>query len=192
MIFARKDDADRVMKVLSKRFGKYGLTVHPEKTRLIDFRNAKNFELQKQAKAGDVVQMKGRPETFDLFGFTHYWGKTIKGYWAVRRKTMKSRFVRSIQSIEQWCRANRHKPIREQWEELCAKIRGHYAYYGLTGNSRSLSNFHHLVERCWRKHLERRNRNREMTWHRFHQILKQYPLPYPKIIHKGRMEERRT
>jgi hypothetical protein len=124
IVFAKKDDADRVMKVLSKRFEKYGLTVHPDKTRLIDFRNVYNFELLNQAKAEGKVRPKGRSETFDLLGFTHYLGKTTNGSWMVRRKTMKSRFARSLQAIEQWCRANRHKPIREQWKELCAKFGG--------------------------------------------------------------------
>ena len=193
IVFSWKYDADRVMKVLSKRFERYGLTVHPKKTKLVDFRNANNFELQKQAQAGHAVQVKGRPETFDFLGFTHYWGKNHNDKLVVRRKTTKSRLARSIQAIEQWCCANRHKPIREQWEKLCAKIRGHYAYYGLTGNSQSLSNFHQQIERCWRKHLERRNREKGMTWHRFRQILAHYPLPRPKIVHKCKMSgERRT
>ena len=191
IIFAWEYDAKRVLKVLPKRFGKYGLAVHPEKTKLVDFRNARNFELQMQANAGQKVQAKGRPETFDLLGFTHYWGRSINGHPAVRRKTMKSRLARSIQAIEQWCRENRHLPVREQWEKLCEKVRGHYAYYGITGNNRSLSNFRHEVERCWRKHLERRNRNKDMTWNRFRQILKQHPLPFPKIVHKGKLNEER-
>ena len=193
IVFAWEYDAKRVMKVLPKRFGKYGLTVHPEKTKLVDFRNANNFELQKAAETGFKVQEKGRPETFDLLGFTHYWSRTPEGHWAVRRKTMKSRLARSIQAIEQWCRANRHITIREQWEKLCMKMQGHYAYYGLVGNFRSLRNFHLQAERSWRKHLERRNREKGMTWHQFRQILKKYPLPRPKIVHMGKLnEERRT
>jgi len=88
IVFAWEYDAKRVMKVLPKRFGKYGLTVHPEKTKLVDFRNANNFELQKAAETGFKVQEKGRPETFDLLGFTHYWSRTAGGDWAVGRETM--------------------------------------------------------------------------------------------------------
>lgn len=164
--------------------------VHPEKTKLVDFRNVNNFELRRQAETDTALQTRGKPETFDLLGFTHYWGRTLKGSWAVRRKTMKSRLARSIQGIEQWCRGNRHKPIREQWEKLCEKVRGHYAYYAITGNSQSLSNFLQQVERTWRKHLERRNREKDMTWKQFHLILKRYPLPRPKIVH-GRLDDKR-
>lgn len=192
IVFEQKYDADRVMDVLSKRFEKYGLTVHPEKTKLVDFRNANNFEFRRQAESDPALQARGRPETFDLLGFTHYWGRTLKGSWAVRRKTMKSRLARSIQSIEQWCRGNRHKPMREQWEKLCEKVRGHYAYYAITGNSQSLSNFLQQVERTWRKHLERRNREKDMTWKQFHLILKRYPLPRPKIVHGRSDDKRRT
>jgi len=112
-----------------------------------------------------------------------YWGKTRKGKWAVSRKTMKSRLARSIQNIRQWCRKNRHKPVREQWEKLKAKVKGHYAYYGITGNFRSLGNFLNLVERQWRHWLNCRNRENSMIWEKFKLLLERYPLPLPQIIH---------
>ena len=128
IVFQLKYDAQRVMAVISKRFEKYGLAVHPDKTKLIDFRAPNHLERLRAAKSNDNGKDGGRPQTFDLLGFTHYWGKTSQGNWSVRRKTMKSRLTRSIQKIEQWCRNNRHRPIQEQWKMLCAKVHGHYAY----------------------------------------------------------------
>jgi len=183
IIFQLKYDAERVMAVISKRFEKYGLEVHPEKTKLIDFRSPTHFGRCREEKSNDSKNSKRRPETFDLLGFTHYWGKTKSGNWAVQRKTMKSRLVRSIQKIEQWCRCNRHKPIREQWRELCTMVRGHYGYYGITGNVRALERFLHQVERSWQRWLNRRNNRRNFVWEKFKLILAQYSLPTPKIVH---------
>ena len=183
IIFKMKYDADRVRAVISKRFEKYGLTVHPEKTRLIDFRSPIHYERRRKEKSNDDRISGGKPQTFDLLGFTHFWGKTRKSSWAVMRKTMQSRMARSIHKIEQWCRDNRHKPIGEQWKTLCAKMRGHYGYYGITGNFRALGRFSDQVHRSWRRWLERRNRNRDFTWEKFNAFLKRYPLPIPRIIH---------
>jgi len=146
IIFEKKNDADRVMAVIPKRFEKYGLTVHPEKTKLIDFRAPNHWERRREEKSNDDDKGGKRPETFDLLGFTHYWGKTRKGGWAVKRKTMKARLVRSIKSIGQWCRFHRHWPVKEQWKQLCAKVSGHDAYYGITGNNASLGMFHQAGE----------------------------------------------
>ena len=179
IVLQMKYDADRVMAVISKRFEKYGLAVHPEKTRLIDFRTP----LYSERSRNDGEQRCGKPETFDLLGFTHFWGKTRKGGWAVMRKTMKSRLARSIQKIEQWCRSNRHKPIREQWKELCAKVRGHYGYYGIMGNSRSLGQFLKQVYRSWQRWLNLRNNKQKFTWEKFYLLLTRYSLPIPKIVH---------
>ena len=126
IVFQLKYDADRVMAVISKRFEKYGLTVHPEKTKLIDFRAPYHYERRRAENADG--RGEGKPETFDLLGFTHYWGKTQKGCWVVKRKTMQSRLARSVQKVDQWCRENRHKAIQEQWRKLCEKVNGHYGY----------------------------------------------------------------
>ena len=179
IVFQLKYDAERVMKVISKRFEKYGLTVHPDKTRLIDFRYPNHFERRRN----DNEDKGGKPKTFDLLGFTHYWGKTRKGGWAVKRKTMKSRLARCIQKIEQWCRTNRHRPIQEQWKKLCEKVRGHYAYYGITGNIRSLGKFLNQVHRSWQRWLKRRNSKRKFVWEKFNLLVARYPLPTPKIVH---------
>jgi len=182
IIFRQKHDAERVKEVLPKRFGKYGLTVHPEKTKMIDFRSPYHHERRRLEKSTEAGQGGGEPGTFDLLGFTHYWGKTRKGGRAVKRKTMKSRIARSIQRVDQWCRTNRHKPISEQWNKLCEKMRGHYGYYGITGNARSLGAFAYHVRRCWQYWLNRRNRNRSCQWDRFNNLLERFTLPPPKIV----------
>ena len=177
ILFTHEADARRVMEVLPKRFGKYGLAIHPDKTRLVAFRrpSCKTDDTQ-----GDD---NGRPGTFDLLGFTHYWGRTRRGGWAVIRKTASKRLSRAVRSIAEWCRANRHHPIIEQHAKLIQKVRGHYAYYGITGNARALHWFLWAVSRAWRKWLNRRDRCRVMLWSRFTRLLKRYPLPWPKIVH---------
>lgn len=177
IMFTHEEDARRVMEVLPKRFGKYGLTLHPDKTRLIPFRRPP------YKAAGDADGWANRPGTFDLLGFTHYWGRTRRGGWAVMRKTASKRLSRAVRSIAQWCRGYRHSPVGEQHAKLSQKMRGHYAYYGITGNARALHWFLWAVSRTWRKWLDRRNRQREMTWPRFNRLLKQYPLPWPRIVH---------
>ena len=183
IVFQLKYDADRVMNVISKRFEKYGLTLHPDKTKLLDFRSPTHYERRREEQSNDRSKSRKRPETFDLLGFTHYWGKTQKGNWAVKRKTMKSRLTHSIQRIDQWCRGNRHRPIREQWKELCAKVRGHYGYYGITGNIQSLGKFLYQVVRSWQRCLNRRNNKRNLYWEKFNLLLARFPLPTPKIAH---------
>jgi group II intron reverse transcriptase/maturase len=183
IIFEKKNDAERVMAVIPKRFEKYGLMVHPEKTKLIDFRPPNHWERRREEQSNGDDKGAKRPETFGLLGFTHYWGKTRKGNWAVQRKTMKTRLAGSIQRIKQWCRENMHKPVREQWEKLKAKVNGHYAYYGITGNGRALDSFVEQVKRNWKQWLNRRNNGHDMTWEKFNLLLNRYPLPIPKVVH---------
>lgn len=177
IVFTHEDDARRVMEVLPKRFDKYGLTLHPDKTRLVPFRRP---SCKTSDTKGDANK---EPGTFDLLGFTHFWGRTRRGGWAVMRKTASKRLSRAVRSIAHWCRDSRHDPIREQHAKLSQKVRGHYAYYGITGNARALTWFLLAVHRAWRKWLDRRNRNREMTWERFNRLLKRYRLPPPRIVH---------
>ena len=124
-----------------------------------------------------------RPGTFDLLGFTHYWGRSRRGHWVVKLKTASDRFSRAVRSIDSWCRANRHLPIREQQQKLNEKLRGHYAYYGVTGNSAALSRFLHEVERRWRKWLRRRNRLRSLNWSVFRRLLQRFPLAPVRTVH---------
>ncbi len=157
------------MEVIPKRFGKYGLTVHPTKTKMVPFRPP-------SSKTKNRNGTDDRPGTFDFLGFTHYWAVSLKGYWVVKLKTASDRFSRAVSRIDQWCQDNRHLPISEQQQKLNQKLRGHYAYYGVTGNSGSLSRFQQEVESRWRKWLNRRNRVRSMHWEKFCGILRRYPL----------------
>ena len=167
--FSDHRDAQRVMEVIPKRFGKYGLTVHPTKTKMVPFRPP-------SSKTKDRDGPDDRPGTFDFLGFTHYWAVSLKGYWVVKLKTASDRFSRAVSRIDQWCHDNRHLPIAEQQQKLNQKLRGHYAYYGVTGNSGSLSSFLQEVESRWRKWLNRRNSIRSMHWEKFCGLLRRYPL----------------
>ena len=175
--FAREDDARRVAEVLPKRFAKFGLTTHPDKTRLIPFRRPAHDS------HGAVPDQGSQPGTFDLLGFTHYWARSRKGYWVIKRKTASGRLGRAVRSIALWCRKHRHMPIPQQHLTLSQKIRGHYAYYGITGNAPALRDFLLAVERCWHKWLNRRNRERSLTWKRFHDLLQRFKLPRVRIVH---------
>lgn len=171
LIFSDGQDARRVMEVLPKRFGKYGLAVHPEKTRMIRFE-----------RPGSPEDRKGS-SSFAFLGFTHYWGRSRKGNWVVKRKTEKSRFSRALKAVAEWCKRNRHLPVREQQEALGRKLRGHYGYYGITGNARSLQSFLCQVRRVWRKWLNRRSRGNHLPWEKFYLLLKRYPLPPVRVVH---------
>lgn len=174
--FTDESDARRVMDVLPKRFGKYGLTIHPDKTRLVPFRRPP----RRGRKSGSQY---GEPGTFDLLGFTHYWGLSRTGSWVIKRKTAKGRFKRALKAIYQWCKKERHQPLREQQRTLSQKMRGHYAYYGITGNGSSLSGFACLVHRIWRKWLGRRKRDGRLTWDDLNRLLRRYALPAPVVVH---------
>jgi len=174
IVFADESDARRVMEVLPKRFGKYGLALHPEKTRLIDYRRPSG-----PGKGGGG----GNPPTFDFLGFTHYWGRSRKGRPVVKRKTARGRFARSLRRIALWCRRNRHRPIVEQQRYLSAVLLGHFSYYGLTGNGRALETFRLQLVRIWRYWLRRRSQLKCLSWGRFARLLKRFPLPQAKVIH---------
>jgi len=174
IVFAQESDAHRVMKVLAKRFGKFGLTLHPGKTRLIDCRRPCG-----PGKGGGG----GKPPTFDFLGFTHYWGRSRKGRPIVKRKTAQGRFARSLERVARWCKRNRHKPIANQQRYLAAVLLGHYSYYGLTGNGKALGAFRHQLVRIWRYWLRRRSQRRCLTWDRFARLLERSPLPPSKVIH---------
>ena len=162
-------DAQRVTDVIPQRFGRYGLTVHPTKTKLVRF-------LPPSSRKDRNGPPDDRPGTFDLLGFTHYWARSRNGYWVVKLKTAKDRFTRAVRNIDHWCRNKRHLPIPEQHKKLNEKLRGHYAYYGVTGNSAALSRFFHEVGLRWRRWLNRRNNLRSMTWEKFVAIRRRFPL----------------
>jgi group II intron reverse transcriptase/maturase len=174
MGFACAEDARRVLDVLPKRFGKYGLTIHPDKTRLVPFvRPARR-------PAPEGSQGVPQPGSFDFLGFTHFWSQSKTGYWVVKRKTAGSRFRRAVRTISLWCRLNRHLPIGEQYQALCRKLRGHFQYYGgVIGNGRCLWCFQQRVQTLWRKWLARRGGIGAWTWARMSALLKRFVLPKP-------------
>lgn len=176
--FEREEDAHRVMAVLPKRFGKYGLTLHPEKTKLVPFRRP-TWPVDKDPPEG-----MSKPGTFNFLGFTHHWGRSTKGYWTVKRRTASDRFQRAVKKLGMWCREVRHWKVRDQHKKLSQKLRGHYQYYGITGNSAALQRFLLEAKRTWMKWLFRRGqRNPKGGWGWFAKLLKHYPLPPAKVVH---------
>jgi RNA-directed DNA polymerase len=171
MGFEHQEEAEKVFNVLPKRFGKDGLTVHPDKTRLVAF--------------GRPSPTKGnKPGTFDSLGFTHYWGKSHRGKWIVKQKTARQRFSRGLKRIAQWCRHNRHRPVAEQHQELCRTLHGHFAYDGITGNGLWLKKCRQGVRRIWQQWLHRRSRSStDMPWERLRRLLERYRLPPARVVH---------
>ena len=169
LLFENESDARRVHAVLAKRFAKYGLTVHPEKTRLVRF--------ERPGGGGPP------PGQFDLLGFTHRWERSRRGYWVIVRRTAKSRFRRALKRIAHWCRTHRHEPVRAQQRALARRLQGHYAYYGITGNFEALKAFRRQVERIWRKWLSRRSQRGYLSWARYKALAKRFPLPPARIVH---------
>jgi group II intron reverse transcriptase/maturase len=172
-VFARKEDAERVLAVLPKRFGKYGLKLHPDKTRLVPFHRP-------DRKDGE----SGGPGTFDLLGFTHHWGLSRKGYWVVKKRTAKDRFSRTLRRIREWCRTHRHQDVKTQHRALCQKLNGHYAYFGVTSNFASLARLWHETKAIWRRWLSRRSQKAFLSWKKMHALLGRLPLPPPRIVHR--------
>ena len=173
LVFANERDARRVAKVLPKRFERFGLRLHPEKTRLLRF----------QRPRGKARPPRG-PRSFEFLGFTHHWGRSRRGYWVVKRRTAARRLSRALGDISRWCRRHRHQEIGWQQQMLTRKLRGHYAYYGIIGNSQAIASFRHHVHRLWRKWLGRRSQKGKMHWERFRRLMRRYPLPRPRIIHR--------
>jgi RNA-directed DNA polymerase len=166
-----ESDANRVMDVLPKRFDRHGLTIHPTKTRLIAFRRP---EYRHQSGKGH--------DTFDFLGLTHFWARSRKGTWVIKRKTAKKRMQRAMNALSNWCRQNRHLSLTEQHRMLCLKLMGHYQYYGITGNFRMLERVHRHAVAIWRFWLDRRSSKNAMRWDKFLKILNTFPLLRPRIV----------
>jgi len=168
--FEFEDDARRVMDVLGKRLERFGLALHPDKTRLIPFR---------RPPAG---QKNGKgPATFDFLGFTLYWARSSKGRWEMLCKTRSASLRRAIQSVYQWCRRHRHYSVKDQHAALTRRIQGHFNYFGVSGNFRSLLLVIEQAKRSWYKWLCRRSQRKRLTWERFQDLLRDFPLPRPRI-----------
>ena len=166
-----ESDAQRLLAVLPKRFARFGLTIHPTKTKLVKF---------SRPKLNDEGKGNG---TFDFLGFTHYWARGRKGTWTVKRKTAAKRLRRAGKRVWQWCRQHRHDPMQEQQKMLKAKLRGHYQYYGIRSNHASLHEYYEQVQRAWRSWLDRRGGKKRMTFARFKELRGVFPLLTPRIIH---------
>ena len=178
MVFESETDAQRVYRILGKRFERFGLRLHPEKTRLTRF----NRPPGRPPRQGRGPHGKG-PGTFTFLGFTHYWGRSRKGYWLVKRKTATERLRRAITELGRWCRRHRHQRVAWQHQRLCWKLRGHYNYYGITNNIRALNQVKRQAVRTWKKWLDRRSQRGTMPWDKYRRLLEQHPLPEPKIYH---------
>ena len=174
LCFQYKEDAERVMEVLPKRFAKHGLTIHPEKTRLLEFGRYAEENAKRQGK---------KAATFDFLGFTYVCARSRKGKFTVHVRTMKKRFRRGLKAIADWCQENRHLPVEKQQKTLNAKLRGHYQYYGRPTNYRSIGRFFREVLHTWHKWLSRRTRGNGMTWEKYAAILRKHPLLQPHIRH---------
>lgn len=168
LAFANEHDARRVLAVLAKRFDRFGLELHPTKTRLVAFRPPRGSD-------------DGDSDSFDLLGFTHYWGKSRQGRWVIKRKTARDRFRRSLKRIGQWCQRHRHDPIRDQHARLWQMLKGHYAYFGLSGNLRALRCLRFRAERLWVKWLSRRSQRGRLNWEKAAALLQWLPLPLPRL-----------
>lgn len=169
LLFSSKSDAERVMKVLPKRLARFGLTLHPEKTRLIELDN----------------RTGSRPNTFDFLGFTHYMGTSRKGRRILKRKTSSKKLRMSLKRLNEWMRRNRHRPVKEIIHELNQKLQGHYGYYGITFNIRAVSCYYERVRRMLHKWLNKRGGKPSYIWERFAgEVLERHPLVMPRIVHK--------
>lgn len=168
--FERKSDAERVRRVIGQRMNKYGLRLHPDKTRLIPF----------DKPPRNSGTRKG-PATFDFLGFTLFWRRSHTGAWALGMKTRRARLRRALSSVADWCRRHRHLSVEAQHAALCRRLNGHFNYFGVNGNQRSLGRLLQWTRRVWHKWLARRSQRSRWTWARFHQLLRALPLPQPTV-----------
>lgn len=175
VVFSSEEDARRVLDVLPKRFGKYGLTLHPEKTRLVRFGQPE--------KDGEDDEGNG-PGTFDFLGFTHHWARSRKGNWVVKRRTADTRFTRALARVSEWCRLHLHDRVSDQAKTLAKKLEGHCNYYGITGNSQALTRFRHEMLKVWFRWLSRRSQ-RGHTWDWFNRLVERLQFPSAKCVHSA-------
>ncbi len=175
MGFESLEDAQKVQRVIEKRFARFGLVINAQKTRMVRF--------PRPPRGGGSGPEKS--ETFDFLGFTHYWGKARSGAQVVKKQTAGGRFRRALQAIKEWGWENRHRPLKEQQCKLNEKLRGHDAYYGVTGNFRKLHELRWQVAKLWRKWLARRNRGHDPNWKWFQAVLGAFPLAPARVVHSS-------
>ena len=173
LCFQYREDAEKVMDVLTKRFAKYGLKLHPDKTRLMAF--------GREALAKSEEPGGQKPVTFDFLGFTHICKRSRRGKFTIHVRTMRKRLRRSLKKVTAWCQEHRHDPVVEQQKALNRKLRGHYQYFGRPTNYRSLWRYYRSVRRIWKKWLNRRTRGTTLNWAKFAHLLERFPLLCPYI-----------
>ena len=177
MGFQYRHDAEKMRVALGERLRTFGLELHPEKTRLLEFGRLPALRRQREGQR--------RPSTFAFLGFTHYCAWTRDGRFVCKRKTQGSRLSRKLRTLKVQARRRMHRPVAEQQRWLASVLRGHYRYYGLPSNHRALSSFYLQVRRIWYRALRRRSQ-RALTWPAFGEIERRYPLPRPRIFHAQR------
>jgi group II intron reverse transcriptase/maturase len=165
--FENEEDAQRVYSTLPKRMQKYGLTIHPEKSKLVKF----------------VPASKGKSPTFDFLGFTHYWAKSQRGNPVIKRRTSRKKMQKAIKNLVNTCKFQRHNRLKDQCKLLSSKLRGLYQYYGIRGNFLAIYRMYRLTINAWFKWLNRRSQRKSYTWKGFVELLKLFKLPLPRIIH---------
>ncbi len=173
LCFQYREDAEKVLEVLTQRFAKYGLKLHPDKTRLMEF--GRHALTKSERKGGE------KPATFDFLGFTHICKRSRKGNFTIHVRTMRKRLRRSLKAVAAWCRQHRHGPVKEQCKALNRKLRGHYQYYGRPTNLRSLWRYYRRVRRIWKIWLNSRTRGKTLNWECYEQLLRRHPLLRPRI-----------
>lgn len=167
--------AQEIEEMLRERFTKFELELHPEKTRVLSFGRYERENAQKQNR---------RPNTFDFLGFTHYCDNSRKGKFMVNRQTSSKKFRQKCKDMNAWLQAVRGTaPAKDWWPILAAKLRGHYQYYGISGNMPALQRYHYTTLRLTRKWLNRRSQRGKYSWRGFTEYLEHYPLPKPLIVH---------
>ena len=167
--FQQEDDANRVKEVISKRFTRFGLELHPDKTSLIRF-----------AKPRTNAKEQWDIGTFDFLGFTFYWGTSRSGYPIIKKKTARKRLNRFLKMMWNWCKENRHDPIRDQYRTLCSKLRGYYQYFGVRSNYKAIEAAYEHTAKAWRYWLSRRSHKGKVL---FERLQEKFPLPKPRIVH---------
>jgi RNA-directed DNA polymerase len=165
-------DAQKIMAVVPKRCARFGLRIHPTKTTLVVCRQPKASQASAHGNG-----------TFELLGFTHYWARTRRGCWVIKRSTARKRLRRTQQAWWPWCRPNRHAPLPYPYRMRCVKRRGHFRSYGMRGNVPLLENVRRYAEKARRYWLRRRSSKSAIDWEKFQKRLAIYVLPTPKIVH---------
>lgn len=174
MGFEHRADAERCLAAWQARLAEFGLRLHPDKTRLLEF--------GRHAAANRRQRGEGKPGTFDFLGFTHYCGQFRTGRFLVRRQTMRTRLRRKLQAVKAELRRRRHDPLPDQGQWVRRVVVGHFNYFAVPGNQASLAHFRTAVTRLWHRALRRRGQRRPLTWDRLGRVVERW-LPRVRIVH---------